>query len=319
MDVALRELWLQRLLEATQAIVSVARSQALAETASMADQVMEPFQQLNCLSVPQSTPRSKPDDKRSKTPLAQTQQLIGNSHMDVALRELWLQRLLEATQAIVSVARSQALAETASMADQVMEPFQQLNCLSVPQSTPRSKDYQCPSVIHVAYKNDALRISHSYMVHNHRIMDADPSVYPGNRRLDKCEEELLYSIMDSLPRTRDVIEFAQHEFDVVLTAVDVRDIKQRKRARVHSDGPAESIRTSPPENTEGDSSRAEGLSQDQVDYKTEARHVASDLCEPPPLMQLRKYTNRSPTSMASLSRKILVVTAILRGTFRIVW
>ncbi|KAF6770141.1 hypothetical protein AHF37_11657 [Paragonimus kellicotti] len=143
----------------------------------------------------------------------------------------------------------------------------------------RFQDYQCPSVIHVAYKNDALRISHSYMVHNHRIMDADPGVYPGNRRLEKCEEELLYSIMDSLPRTRDVIEFAQHEFDVVLTAIDVRDIRQRKRARAHTDEPVGIMRTLPPEYTEDDSSKAECLSQDQVDYKTEARHVVSDLCE----------------------------------------
>ncbi|KAF8569120.1 hypothetical protein P879_08236 [Paragonimus westermani] len=66
----------------------------------------------------------------------------------------------------------------------------------------------------------------------------------------------------------------------------LRDIRQRKRARVHSKEPAETNSTLPPENTEDDASRAECLPQDQVDYKTEARQVASDLCE-----ELKKIIN----------------------------
>ncbi|KAA3671552.1 uncharacterized protein DEA37_0001698 [Paragonimus westermani] len=80
-------------------------------------------------------------EKRLTTPLVQMQQLIGNPQMDVArLLEIWLQRLPEAAQAIVSFARSQTVAETAKMIDQVVKPFQPLlDNLSKTQSNPCSK------------------------------------------------------------------------------------------------------------------------------------------------------------------------------------
>ncbi|KAF5397222.1 hypothetical protein PHET_09639 [Paragonimus heterotremus] len=55
---------------------------------------------------------------------------------------------------------------------------------------------------------------------------------------------------------------------------------------MHLDGPAENIGTLPPENTENDFSKAECLPQDQVDYKTEASHVVSELRE-----ELKKIIN----------------------------
>ncbi|KAF7256952.1 hypothetical protein EG68_05691 [Paragonimus skrjabini miyazakii] len=59
--------------------------------------------------------------------------------MDESLvRELWLSKLSEATQPIVSDVRSQTLAETAKIGDQLVERFQPLlSCLSVSHSSPR--------------------------------------------------------------------------------------------------------------------------------------------------------------------------------------
>ncbi|KAA3682219.1 uncharacterized protein DEA37_0009665 [Paragonimus westermani] len=145
--------------------------------------------------------------------------------------------------------------------------------------TLRFQDYQCPSVIHVTYKKGALRISHSFMVHNHRTMDADPSVYPVNRRLDKREEELLYKIMDSLPRTRDVIEFASHEFDVILNASDVRKIRRRKKARIELDKNIGNTETILPESAEIGCLKSKCLQNDRTDSRAEARLVTSDLYE----------------------------------------
>ncbi|KAF7260886.1 hypothetical protein EG68_01870 [Paragonimus skrjabini miyazakii] len=164
----------------------------------------------------------------------------------------------------------------------------------------RFQDYQCPSVIHVTYKDGALRISHSFMVHNHRTMDVDPSVYPVNRRLDKREEELLYQVMDSLPRTRDVIEFANHEFDVILNAGDVKKIRQRKKARIEIDGDMENPATVLPESDEDGSLKSKCLLMERTDSKAEAHLVTSRLCE----ALCRLETNQCKNAVQELKKII---------------
>lgn len=75
------------------------------------------------------------------TLLREMQQLLGTSHMDESLlRELWIQRLPETAQAIISIARSLPLAEAAEIADQVVERFQPLlNQVSTPTQAPVSE------------------------------------------------------------------------------------------------------------------------------------------------------------------------------------
>lgn len=80
-------------------------------------------------------------DKRPTTLLREMKQLLGTSQMDESLlRELWIQRLPETAQAIISIASSLPLAEAANIADKVVERFQQrVNHVEVPHTNPQGQ------------------------------------------------------------------------------------------------------------------------------------------------------------------------------------